>query len=266
MLRNIFARTLRAQWKSLAWWSAGLATLGFFMAMIYPSMKGMPELNRLIESMPQPLIRAFVGQLSDFTSPAGFLSSELYYFMVPLMFLFYAVEQGAQATAREEEQGTLDVLLSTPTPRWQVVVGKYGASICGTLLLGLMIWVGVILGGVLAGADFPLGGVAAATLSAVLLALAFAAWALALGALTGSVKLASGVMAAYAICDYFRNALGPMVGLLKPYQKFCMFYYYLGADPINNGLKLLHVLVLLGVAACGVALAVWAFQRRDVRV
>jgi ABC-2 type transport system permease protein len=62
------------------------------------------------------------------------------------------------------------------------------------------------------------------------------------------------------------RSLAPLAEKLEPYRKLSPFYYYIGADPLVNGLNLGHVAVLLGLIVVLLAVALLAFQRRDVAV
>ncbi len=44
------------------------------------------------------------------------------------------------------------------------------------------------------------------------------------------------------------------------------FYYYIGADPLTNGLNLAHAGVLIGITAALLAMAIVTFERRDLAV
>jgi ABC-2 type transport system permease protein len=57
-----------------------------------------------------------------------------------------------------------------------------------------------------------------------------------------------------------------MVASLQPYRKLSLLYYYIGADPLRNGLNVGHAAVLAGVSALLLAVAMVVFQRRDVGV
>jgi ABC-2 type transport system permease protein len=135
-----------------------------------------------------------------------------------------------------------------------------------TLLLGLALWMGLAVSAAPVHMDLNLGRLAAATLSAVLLGVAFGALALAVGAATGKRGLSTAVASVAGIVAYFLNSLAPLVASLQPYRKLSLLYYYIGADPLRNGLNLGHAAVLVGVSALLLALAMLAFQRRDVGV
>ncbi|WP_286218893.1 hypothetical protein [Paraoerskovia sediminicola] len=47
--------------------------------------------------------------------------------------------------------------------------------------------------------------------------------------------------------------------------KLSPWYYYLGSDPLTNGVDWLHLAVLAAVAAVGLGLAARYFPRRDLR-
>ncbi len=68
-------------------------------------------------------------------------------------------------------------------------------------------------------------------------------------------------MAAYLV-----NSLAPLVDAVKPYRKLSLFYYFIGAHPLANGLNLGHAGVLVGVTVLLLVVGLAAFQRRDVGV
>ena len=265
MLRNLFLKTLRDQRRSLLWWGMGIVALTSLTVAFYPAFSEAPDFEDLFEQMPEALSRMFAGGFTDLTSPEGFLNSQLFFFVVPLMFVIFAVLGGSAAIAGEEDAGTLNLLLTSPMRRWSVVVHKFGAVAAATLLLALLMWMGLAAGAVAVGMDISLMGLAAASLSTALLAVAFGTLALALGCITGARGLSAGAASAVAIAAYFLNALAPLSDALTPLQKLSPFYYFIGADPLANGLNALHVVVLLGLTAAALGVALFTFERRDVR-
>ncbi len=265
MLRNVFLKTLRDQRRSLLWWGIGVVALTSLTVAFYPAFSDVPDFDELFEQMPEALTKLFAGEFTDLTSPEGFLNSQLFFFVVPLMFVIFAVLGGSAAIAGEEGAGTLNLLLTSPTPRWRVVVHKFGAVAVATLVLALLMWVGLAVGAVAVGMDISLAGLAAASLSTALLAVAFGTFALALGCITGARGLSAGAASAVAIAAYFLNALAPLADALAPLQKLSPFYYFIGAEPLANVLDALHVAVLLGLTAAALGVALFTFERRDLR-
>lgn len=266
MLRSVYAKTLRDALRGVLWWSAGLVGLAALIAAVFPTVRDNPDLNRLAEQYPDALkaFIAFGGEL-DFTSGAGYLGSELFSFMIPLLLLVAAIGAGARAIAGEEERGTLELLLANPVSRARLVLEKLGALATEVAVLAAVLWGALVAGGRAVDLGVPAGRIAAATASAALLALAYGAIALLLGAATGRRSLAVGVSAAAAVAAYLVSSLALLVEAIEPARHASPFFHYSASDPLRQGLALDHAGFLVLLAALAAALAPLAFERRDLR-
>ncbi len=265
MLRNVALKSLRDIRRGFLWWSLGLIGFVSLIVSVYPTVHSNPSLNKLAQDYPEAL-QAFIafGGAVDYSSAAGYLGIELFSLMVPLLLLVAAIGTGAGAIAGEEERGTLELLLANPVSRTRVVLEKavaLGLELAG---LGVVLWLALWVGAVATGMDISVGHLAAATLSAVLLALAYGAIAILLGAATGRRALAIGVTAAAGVAAYLVNGLAPLVHALKVPQKLSPFYHYAAGDPLRHGISAGHLAVLLAVAVAALALAPVFFARRDL--
>ena len=265
MLRNVFLKSLRDQRRSFVWWAVGLAAVTLLTVLFYPSIEGSPELNEMLGDE-DSIMRAFVGDLKDLTSPEGFLNSQLYFLLFPLLLIVFAVAGGSGAIAGEEEKGTLDLLFSHPVRRSTVVLHKLAAMFVSVLALSAAVWIAVVVGALAVDMDIGADRVAAATLSAALLGSLFGALALALGSATGKRGLTLGISGAGAVLAYLVNALGPISDILEPARFVTPFYYYSGADPLSNGLDPVHAAVLVAATAILSLASVASFERRDIAV
>ena len=61
-------------------------------------------------------------------------------------------------------------------------------------------------------------------------------------------------------------AFAPLAEGLEPVEKVFPFHYYIGADPLVNGLNLVHAAVLIGITAVFLVVAIVTFERRDLAV
>ena len=138
MLRNVFLKSLRDQRRSLMFWAIGVAALSIVTVLFYPIVKDVPEVSKLFEDS-ETLARVFAGGFTDLTSPEGYLNSQLYSLLVPILFLIFTIGQGSGAIAGEEEKGTLDILLSNPTTRLQVLIQKFAAMVAETSVLAFVL-------------------------------------------------------------------------------------------------------------------------------
>ena len=170
MLRNVYLKSLRDMRRSIVWWSLGLIAMTALMIAVYPTIRDNPDLNKLVENYPEALkaFIAFGGDL-DYTSGAGYLGSELFAFMVPLLLSIAAIGAGARATAGEEEGGTIDLLLANPVSRQRLVFEKATALATEVVLLAVVLWISLLVGVEIVGMDISAANLAAATVSAALL-------------------------------------------------------------------------------------------------
>ncbi len=265
MLNNVVLKTLWDQRRSLLWWGIGMVAISIVTMLFYPSLSNAPELNNIL-SDENSLMKAFVGDIDDLTSPEGFMNSQLFFLLLPMLFMGFAVTQGSAAIAGEEEKGTLDLLMSSPISRRLVLVHKWVAMLAAIIGLVAATWIGLAVGVVAVDMDISLLKVAAATLSAGFLGMAFGSLALALGATTGRRAFSIAIGSVVGVTAYLINALTPAVEALEPARYISPFHYYSGSDPITNGLHLGHVSVLLLIATLLYALATVTFERRDLGV
>lgn len=265
MLRNTLLKTLRDSRRAFFWWSLGLIAMAALEIAVYPTVRDNPELNRMIEDYPEALkaFLGFGGQL-DYLSGAGYLGTELFSFMVPLLLLVAAVGAGARAIAGEEESGRLELLLANPISRRRLVGEKLGALVVELVVLGVVLWLSLIVGVQVVGMNVSAAHLGAATASAALLAIVFGALALLLGAATGRRAIAIGVSSAVAVAAYLVNSLASLVHFLEPARKASPFYHYAASDPLRHGLSVDHVAFLVVLALIFSALASIAFDRRDI--
>lgn len=265
MLRNVFLKSLRDQRMSLIFWGIGVAVLTLVTILFYPTVKEAPDFSKVFEES-EVLASVFAGGFTDLTSPEGYLNSQLYSLLVPILFLIFTIGQGSGAIAGEEEKGTLDIMLSNPTTRLQVLIQKFAAMAVATSVLAFVLWLGVVIGGAIVDMDLSLWRTAQATFSGVLLGILFGALALMLGSAFGKRGLSTGIAGAIALGTYFIYTLVPLVEGLEQVEKVFPFYYYIAGDPLTNGLNLAHAAVLIGITAALLAVAIVAFERRDLSV
>jgi ABC-2 type transport system permease protein len=268
VLRNITLKTLWDRRRAIFWWSVGLLATAIYTDYFYPTVqKVSAAYEQFLKNMPAALM-ASVGAAGgfDFTTPAGYLRTELYGMVVPLLFLIVTIGSGADAIAGEEERGTLDMLLANPVPRWRVVLEKFAALVIEIVIVALFFWLGLVIGGSLVKLALSPWLILAGTTSAVLLAIAIGGLTLAIGCGTGSKGQAMAIASGIAFAAYLLESMAPVVRALQPYRPLSPFYYYMAADPLEKGLDPGHAAVLLALAAVFVALGVLAFQRRDLAV
>ncbi|MBT8213442.1 MAG: ABC transporter permease [Acidimicrobiia bacterium] len=265
MLRSVFAKTIFDRRKGLIGWTAGMLALVAMVIAFYPSISGQREqFEALFESYPDSLLSMMgVESVADILSPVGYLNSQLFANMVPLIVLIFAIGAGTAATAGEEKDGTLDLLLAQPISRRRILIDKLGSITVMLTLLMAVSFVALLVGGPLVSLDVGISGLIAIHLGTLLLALLFTALAMFIGGLTGKRGTALGVTAGIAVIAFFVYGLFPVVDVLAPHQDISPFYWLLGDNPLRNGIPWTWFGLLAGFGALFFAGAIWGFGTRD---
>lgn len=255
-------QSIKENRKGLLGWSIGVLALVLLTVLFYPAMRGQEEFNDIMKDMPDAL-KALMGA-EDLVSPVGYLNSQLFQMMLPALFLIFAIGRGGEWIAGEERKGTLEMLLANPVSRARVVAERSVALAVMVVLLGVVLFAGVAGGAALVGMEIGIYELLAACLALTLLAVAFGEIGLFLGAFTGKKSLSVGITSAIAVAGFFLATLAPVVDVLEPFEKYSPFYYYLGNNPLINGVDLLHTIVLIAIALVATVAAAAGFERRDL--
>lgn len=264
-MHSVYTKSLWEARRSYWWWAAALGTLTAMMTMFYPMLAENAEaFQEMMELYPQGFMAMFGIDLESFTTGPGYLTGELYSIMLPVILIIFTVLKAASATAGEEHEGTMDLLIGAPVLRSRVVIDKYAAATVLTAGLGVILIIVLLVTNPIFDLGLGLQGVVAVNLSVVLLALLYGAIALLIGALTGSRGLAAGIAAALAVIAFFSSSLASLVDILEIPQKLSPFYWYIGNEPLANGFSWFHISLLVVATLLFFALAVVAFQHRDV--
>jgi ABC-2 type transport system permease protein len=185
-------------------------------------------------------------------------------FLGPALMAVYAISIGAAAIAGEESRGGLEITLSAPVARGQVLAERStGLLIDMTAVAaaaGLALWVFSLA------FSMGLGVAAIASAAAALGIFGFftGAVALAVGAATGSAGLARGIAALAAVASYLINALANVTTAVKSARPVSPFYLLFGNEPLVHGLRVPGALSVAAAALLVLAAGAVAFARRDL--
>ena len=259
----LLGHILSLQARSVAIWGVLLGLSGVMMVSIFPAIADGPSLQKLGDSMPPGFMEAAgVEDLASMGTITGFLQAELFGLIVPLALPFFAILAAANAIAGAEENGTMDVLMGNPLPRWQLVVSYFVAtaiSLVGVLaIFGLFLWGSALF----IDAKLTLSTTAEGVFGAWPLALFFGGLAMLCSAVLHRRILAIGISGAVLFVMYFLNVVSGLVKDLEFLENFSAIYYY--GSPITDGIDWASAAGLTGAALTLAAAAVFAFQKRDI--
>ena len=263
MMGGLLGKALRDQRRGVIGWGIAVAAVVLMYAAFYPSIRdSAADLQSYIDNLPEAIRNVIAGE--DYASPVGYLESEFFNTMGPLLLLIFAIGAGARSIAGEEEGGTLDLLLSTPVSRGHVVDTKAIAIVGAASVLAAIAATTIALVGPVFDLSVPLADLLGACALLALLALAFGGMAFAVGAATGRRHLADGVGGGLAVVAFIVNAVGPTVGWLDPLRPLSPFRWYQDPALLTGSPGVRNVLVLGGIAVVTFGVARLTFARRDL--
>ena len=266
MLSSMFAKGIRDQGRSLLAWVLGIAAYVALLCAIYPAVyKSAGSLDQYIQNLPAAFRNAFLGGVVDLTSPTGFIDTEMFSFMGPVLILIFAIGIGARVVAGEEEAGTLDMVLACPVSRRSVILQKFAVLTVMVTTLAAALFASLLVGTQAAGMSISAGRLFQGSVLLGLLGLVFGSVAFIAAAASGRrvVGIAAGGGLAWVL--YLLNALGQLVHSLNGFRVLSLFYYYGGAAPLRRGLDVANVAVFVLITLLALGGALIAFQRRDLR-
>jgi ABC-2 type transport system permease protein len=258
----VIALTVRQSRRALLGWLLGITAMTALYAASYKSIAGAKA--AAISGYPDALKRAL--NLSDLASAPGYLASTV--FGIPLMLLLsiYVIGSATRAIAGDEETGALDLLLSYPLSRRVLVMARM-ATISGIVsVMGVVVFTAVAAVRTPAGLGIGIANVAATTVTWVLLGWCLAGIALLISASSGRRSATLGLSAAVALFAYLADSFLPLIDHLNWIRNISPYYWFTGGNPLQNGLQIVHCTLLIVTALVATALAVVAFDRRDLRV
>lgn len=263
---NVLIQVVWRRRFALLWWILGILGGDGLLAVAYPTVRDNNELDKTFAGLP-PAVQAALGlQAGALTSPAGYLNSQYFANLLPVLLLVFGVGLGAWAVSGDEGGGTLELLLSNPISRFRVSIERALALLLTLALLTAVAGVGLVLMAPLVGLDRGLGPdrILEASIATGLMGLTFASLAFATGAVTGSRGMAISVASAVAVALFMIEALAEQVRVLRPIREASPWHWLLGTDPIRQGLVWHSWVLPVVVSAALVISGTVVFARRDL--
>jgi ABC-2 type transport system permease protein len=255
---------LRLRRTSTLLWVLATAAISAVYLAVYPTVKDVPELNDFVARLPEALREAF--GMQDYTSPIGYLQTEVFSGLMPVVLLVLAIGRGAASIAGEEEVGRLDVVMAQPVRRREVYLAKAAELI---IVVGIVTALGVtapvLVVGPWVGLDVAIAPVLAVSVQLFLFALLAGLIAEAVGAALGRKGAAIAVAVGVFVSGFLVNALASTVEFLERLQPLSPWRWYTGNSPLENGLGSAEVAVLGLAGVVAVIVGGALFSRRDLR-
>ncbi|MDD5486714.1 MAG: ABC transporter permease subunit [Dehalococcoidales bacterium] len=243
--------------------SAGL--LIFVLMMMFPAMDT-SNAEVISASWPQLMKDMFGDPLAGFSDIYGWLELELFHLTFWVIFGVFASFLAANIIAKEYENKTIDLILSTPISRMELIVNRLiGLSIL--LFVSIIpVIIGCILGIIVLGLDIQPAPLLVASLNGFLLCLLYASVGLLISIFvhsqTFSILLS---LVVFGLFFLFSKMLIPVIPALKSIAAISPFHYYDTANIlIRNSYSLLNPLILFLAFIFLSLVSAFIFDKKDI--
>ena len=249
----------------IAWiiWTGVIAAMMAICVFIFPEMKGeMDSFNDAFASM-GAFTSAFGMDQLNFGTLIGYYAIECGN-VLGLGGAFFAALTAVAALSKEEKDRTAEFLLTHPVSRCRILTDKLIAVLVQVTALSVTVFL-VAIGSVAAvGEEIPWKEITLLHTAYYLLQVELVGICFGISAFMrkGSAGAGLGV----ALLMYFLNLLSNITEAVEFLKYITPFGFTDGADIVNDG-KLDGVMILIGMglAAVGVALAYWKYTRKDIQ-
>ena len=255
--------------RSLLAWTLGIVGLVVVMAVFYPSIRDAGSgFDAYVDSLPESMRETLGISGASIASPEGYLMSQLYSNMYPLMLLILGIALASWAIAGAEADGTLEMTLAAPLRRVSLAWGRWLA------IAAILLAVSAISTAALVAVSVPLGltaglpawGVWSAGLAQWAMVLLYSSLAFAIGAATGRRSWAISGAAALVVIGFLAQIFASLAQPLEYLRPTSPWYWFLGASPLTDPPGLTSLALPLALAVLATAGGIWLFDRRDVGV
>ena len=259
---DLLVHELRIRIGSIVGWGVGIAAFVMLYVAIYPEIAR--QLGQSAAAANFFSLYRVVG--IDVGSFEAYVASTIVQF-VPVILGIYAILNGTDTLAGEEDRGTLELLIAMPLARWQIVSAKALAMMLAALIIlavagagGMAMFMGLEIKTSIGAIDIFMG-----IMSGWPVTVAFMMISLFLGSFLPTRRSAAMAATVIFIASYFGERFTTLAKSLRPISRWSLFHYFDSTSTLfTEGVKTRDLVVLLATGAVFFVLSLVCFVRRDV--
>lgn len=250
----------RRRRRSTITWGLSIALTSALMVASFTAFDP-AAMEAITESIDPKVLEAFGSSPESFVTAKGFLAGKLLSFL-PLILGFAPILAAARGIAGAEADGSLDVIITQPIPRWHVPAAVLIASTVGLVEILAIYVAGTWLSVLAIGIDLSLADIVRSAIGVLPICLAFGGLALALSARLRRPGSVTAIAGGALVASYLLHTIVLILPSLDDLRFLTAFHWY--GSPIERGLDGPGTAVLLIAAALLSGASIPLFARRDI--
>jgi ABC-2 type transport system permease protein len=259
---------LRQRRTALLWWTFGSILLSVLILLLYPPIRDQAnQFNQVLNQLPPGIRQLKTGGASSINvaDPVSFLNSQLFYITLPILWIILAVTRAGSIMGRDEQDGTLELLLARPISRNQLIFSKVLSLFIEFIIVGGLTLLAIVLAAPLFGLHVGTYHLALATAYTALFSLSFGLISFSFQAASRLTRRAASAVTVFlAFGGYLITSLSGLTTWLENPAKFAPYHYF-APDKIMLGQQVRGLdIYLLGVLVVTAVISYAGFRRRDI--
>lgn len=265
---TIFLKAIKEKRITLLVYSLSSIAFVWMYVALFPSIRdSADQLMDLMKAYPESLLKAFGFEETAmmFSSVEGFISTEYFSFLWPIITIIFAISLAGNSLAGEIEKGTMETVLAQPVSRTSVFLGKYLAGLVMILVFTIVSIMSIPLTAKLYNISYVFKSYILISGIGFILAMAIYSIAFFFSSVfseKGKVYLLSGGL---MVLMYVFNIVSALKENLEDLQYFSFFHYFNSMQIlVNNKIENLAYFVFIGCIIIFSSLAFFRFIKRDI--
>lgn len=259
-------RELKVNFKNLIIWTAILMGLFLLVFIVYPSIinsENIQAINEMMKVFPAEMLKAFNMDISRIDTAFGWLKSEGFVFVLLITGIYSGI-LGTNILLKEENDKTIEYLISVPVIRKHIVLSK---ALCGIInILVMVIAVGIFnfIGLCLSG-DFDQKLYLLLSITPIFSSLVIFSLCLFLSTFAHKTRKLLGISLGIVFISYFLNVISEMSESLELLKYASLFTLADIRNVImNESLNPLLVVVSLGLTLLLIVLTMIRYENKEL--
>lgn len=263
----IYKREFRKNLKSLIIWGIVLGGIILMTLSIYPQFTQDQEaMKDLLNAYPNSFKEAFGMNRLDYSSLLGFYGVQIH-FMTTLLGSIFAVMLSSNIISKEENEKTIEFLLSKPITRNRIITEKLLAMLTNVLLFNIITVIVCLIGFQFADEEVSIKTFSILISATFIMHVTFATISFLLSAMMKKSRTITSVSLGIVFLSYFFSVVSGISEELHELKYISLFKYVDAANIITDqAIKPLYLIIMLLVIVSSIVLTYLSYNRKDITV
>lgn len=263
-MRAVFLWELTRRKLFTLWWTLGISALITITVLAYRALGSQTkQLDKAFSTLTSSAGSFFGG--SDFFSPIGYLSSQVYFILLPILIIIMVTVLASSLMNRDENDTTVELTLSHAVSRRQLLAAKAMAGILIVAIVCILSYLITLAAVKIAGLPINDTHLLVTHVLSFGFSLSFGIISFALMAASQLTrKIANSVAIVIAFGGYIVSSLAGFVHSLEVPAKFMPYHYYDTVGLLGGHVRVELLVYIVGVSIISACIAIIGYSHRDI--